>query len=253
MTDFTPVAGLLGGALIGASAALLLLMEGRVAGVSGIFARALGSPLRNLRWRLPFLAGLVLVLCLGGYFSWVAGIIQREMNPKDLAKVSGAYLSDFIVSTLKGYSDNLIKMAPDYAGQAIDTGFLQTQSWLKDVRFLVIGLIDERISMTQSLLMTLLDRSYEEHVRELKPLISNIKTEAGRKAFADYFVTLLETPFAVESVRIDVESLHLTLEALHEKLVKLSKAENLNQSEEAERALLVAAREFWNRYQGAEK
>lgn len=40
--DAAPLAGLAGGALIGLAAALMLLGAGRIAGVSGIFARALG-------------------------------------------------------------------------------------------------------------------------------------------------------------------------------------------------------------------
>jgi uncharacterized protein len=38
-TDFTPLASLAGGALIGASAVLLLLVSGRIAGISGIVRR----------------------------------------------------------------------------------------------------------------------------------------------------------------------------------------------------------------------
>ncbi|RMF12290.1 MAG: YeeE/YedE family protein, partial [Alphaproteobacteria bacterium] len=41
ITDFTPVAGLVGGALIGLAATLLMLFTGRIAGVSGILAGAL--------------------------------------------------------------------------------------------------------------------------------------------------------------------------------------------------------------------
>ena len=40
-TSFTPVASLLGGALIGASAVMLMALTGRIAGVSGIAARLL--------------------------------------------------------------------------------------------------------------------------------------------------------------------------------------------------------------------
>lgn len=40
-TDFTPLASLAGGALIGASAVMLLAVSGRIAGISGIIARAL--------------------------------------------------------------------------------------------------------------------------------------------------------------------------------------------------------------------
>ncbi|ABG04579.1 protein of unknown function DUF395, YeeE/YedE [Rubrobacter xylanophilus DSM 9941] len=56
--SFTPTSGLLGGLLIGASAALLLLLNGRVAGVSGIVAGLLGG--RPGGWQAMFALGLLL-------------------------------------------------------------------------------------------------------------------------------------------------------------------------------------------------
>ena len=55
----TVLAALGGGALIGASASLLLLAHGRIAGVSGVLGMLLrgGTPDRD--WRLGFLVGLV--------------------------------------------------------------------------------------------------------------------------------------------------------------------------------------------------
>ena len=94
MTQFTPVAGAIGGLLIGASAVLLLGALGRIAGVSGIAFGALAGLLDRLRgrdtanpapapapaagtvtaparselaWRLAFLAGL-----LAGARLWAA-------------------------------------------------------------------------------------------------------------------------------------------------------------------------------------
>jgi uncharacterized protein len=57
-TEFTPVSALLGGALIGAAATLLLWSLGRIAGVSGILNAALEDP-AGRGWRVAFLAGLV--------------------------------------------------------------------------------------------------------------------------------------------------------------------------------------------------
>src|SRR4051812_995874 len=59
-TPFTPIASLLGGALIGLSAVLLMWTMGRIAGVSGIAAR-LFPPYedRELAGRLAFVAGLI--------------------------------------------------------------------------------------------------------------------------------------------------------------------------------------------------
>lgn len=58
MTQFTPLQSLLGGALIGLSAVLLMAFHGRIAGMSGILAGLLpGAESRS--WRLAFLAGAV--------------------------------------------------------------------------------------------------------------------------------------------------------------------------------------------------
>ena len=59
-TPFTPMASLLGGALIGLSAVLLMWATGRIAGVSGIAAR-LFPPYedREFAGRLAFVAGLI--------------------------------------------------------------------------------------------------------------------------------------------------------------------------------------------------
>jgi uncharacterized membrane protein YedE/YeeE len=59
-TSFTPIASALGGAMIGLAAVLLMALQGRIAGVSGIAARLL-PPYedKELSGRLAFIAGLV--------------------------------------------------------------------------------------------------------------------------------------------------------------------------------------------------
>ena len=57
MSGYGPA--LLGGLLVGASAAALLLLNGRIAGISGILGGML-KPLRgDIAWRVAFLAGLI--------------------------------------------------------------------------------------------------------------------------------------------------------------------------------------------------
>lgn len=59
MQNFTPISGLIGGLLIGLASALLLLFNGRIAGISGIVGGVLQAPNRGTWWRLAFAAGLV--------------------------------------------------------------------------------------------------------------------------------------------------------------------------------------------------
>lgn len=57
---FAPRSALAGGALIGLSASLLLLLNGRVAGISGIFGGLLVPGAADRPWRAWFVIGLLL-------------------------------------------------------------------------------------------------------------------------------------------------------------------------------------------------
>lgn len=58
-TAFTPVASLAGGALIGLAAAMFVLLNGRVVGVSGILGGLLRPAAGDVAWRVAFIAGLL--------------------------------------------------------------------------------------------------------------------------------------------------------------------------------------------------
>lgn len=74
MADFNLITALLGGLLIGLSATLLLLFNGRIAGISGIVNGAItfGS---DFRWRSLFIGGLL----LGGWL--YEGVIAAQPTP----------------------------------------------------------------------------------------------------------------------------------------------------------------------------
>lgn len=66
----TPVLeALAGGVLIGLAATALLLLDGRIAGISGILGGAYGGARGERAWRVAFLAGLA----SGGWLAILAG------------------------------------------------------------------------------------------------------------------------------------------------------------------------------------
>ena len=56
--NFTPWQSLAGGLLIGIAASLLILADGRIAGISGIIAGILRAEKGETGWRVAFVAGL---------------------------------------------------------------------------------------------------------------------------------------------------------------------------------------------------
>lgn len=70
VTPFTPWAGLAGGALIGLSSGLMLLLAGRIAGISGIASGLMSANAREVGWRAAFIAGLIVAALA---FPWLSG------------------------------------------------------------------------------------------------------------------------------------------------------------------------------------
>lgn len=59
VTPFTPWASLAGGVLIGLSAVVVLLLFGRIAGISGITTGAVPGRRDDWPWRIAFVGGLI--------------------------------------------------------------------------------------------------------------------------------------------------------------------------------------------------
>ena len=58
-TNFTPLSALAGGVMIGLAAAAFVLLNGRIAGVSGILGGLLRPAPGDVTWRAAFIAGLI--------------------------------------------------------------------------------------------------------------------------------------------------------------------------------------------------
>ena len=80
MADFDPVSALTGGALIGLASVLLMVLTGRIAGVSGIMAGTLAMSGGDRHWRLAFVAGLVVAPLLSGLAGYPLPVPQMPAN-----------------------------------------------------------------------------------------------------------------------------------------------------------------------------
>jgi len=74
MENFTPISAFAGGLLIGGAATLFIVLNGRIAGISGVLGGVVdglfGAAAKELPWRVAFVAGIILgplvVVLLGG-------------------------------------------------------------------------------------------------------------------------------------------------------------------------------------------
>lgn len=86
LQNFTPWSALLGGALIGISASLLLAMNGRIAGISGILGGILKPAAGDVAWRVAFVVGLL----ASGAVALVLSPANLGASPRSLGLVVAA-------------------------------------------------------------------------------------------------------------------------------------------------------------------
>ncbi len=94
---FTPASALAGGLLIGLAAALLILLEGRIAGISGIVGGLL-QPLRagDVAWRLAFALGLV-----------AAPLLCQALAELPPSRIDGGWATLVVAGLLVGFGSRL--------------------------------------------------------------------------------------------------------------------------------------------------
>jgi len=89
MANFTPLSAAIGGGLIGLSAVLLMLLTGRIAGISGIFGGLLNFRDDDWDWRIAFIAGLILAPLIAG---WIGHAMPTPKLPASWTVIIGAGL-----------------------------------------------------------------------------------------------------------------------------------------------------------------
>lgn len=95
--NFTPLSSLIGGMTIGLASVLMLLIFGRIAGISGILGSGLRMPKNDTAWRFVFLLGII--------FSGI--IFSSFINFEKINLENVSYFSLVLAGLLVGFGTRL--------------------------------------------------------------------------------------------------------------------------------------------------
>lgn len=79
--EFTPLQSTAGGILIGAAASAMLLLDGKIVGISGIVGGLFSPRVGDIAWRVAFVAGLAAAGALGVAFAPQAVAVEVTREP----------------------------------------------------------------------------------------------------------------------------------------------------------------------------
>ena len=130
MENFTPVTSLCGGIVIGLSASLLLLCDGKIAGISGIMGGLLSPAHNDTAWRVLFVVGL---LTGGLLFS----LISPQAFTVSIARSPGALM---LAGLLVGFGTRLGNGCTSGHG-ICGISRLSPRSLIATITFMITGMV----------------------------------------------------------------------------------------------------------------
>ncbi|MUH73328.1 YeeE/YedE family protein [Psychrosphaera haliotis] len=130
LTEFTPISASVGGALIGIASAILLMVFGKVAGISGAVQSLLNPLQKGAGWKLVFVAGLL-----------IAGVIVQLVQPELLVGELDLPLWLIVVAgLLVGVGTSLANGCTSGHGVCGMSRF-SARSWVATITFMVIAFV----------------------------------------------------------------------------------------------------------------
>ncbi|MBO7926214.1 YeeE/YedE family protein [Pseudoalteromonas sp. K222D] len=130
VTEFTPVSAAIGGALIGIACTLLLVLYGKIAGISGIVKSVFAKANSGSRWQLYFILGLLL-----------AGVAVRVFAPSLLeAELQLSPWLIIVAGLLVGVGTTLANGCT--SGHSVcGMSRFSTRSWVATCTFMLVAII----------------------------------------------------------------------------------------------------------------
>jgi len=125
---------IIGGALIGISASIMLLFTGRVTGISGIMGGILNPKSSDKGWRFLFIAGLV-----------VGGLIMVSIQPDNFVVKSVATNIDYVIAGLLVGFGTLLGNGCTSGHGVCGLSRFSSRSFVATITFMAMGILSTLI------------------------------------------------------------------------------------------------------------
>lgn len=177
---------------------------------------------------LSLVVGVVLLIIVVIYMSWIGGYIRQMTEPEDLSMIAADYVTENLPEARKAVAQeakaNLPKWLDQAVNEVINTGMPQARQYIEEES---LRYLDQQLEKADTIVRQNIDDAFERHSDEIILNIRQLDTEEGQKEFEERLYKVLSESLNDENVQLEMQSYTLALEEISQRLDRITQVANM--------------------------
>lgn len=191
--------------------------------------------------------GVVLVIILIGYFSWLTAMVKDLMQPESVGDMVIAEID----TRIPQIREELTQELETRSDALLEEGVKELQAFIPKARVQLrdyaIKEFDALMVQTRAQLNAFAEYTIELHEDRVREMMQQLDSDAKIPELEETMYEVFMDPIRGSQAEADIRAYGIALLEISEKVDKLAKNEELTETERIEREILVALKELSNR------
>jgi hypothetical protein len=184
--------------------------------------------------------GLILIVVLIGYFSWIIGKVKQVIEPQGVVDVAVGYVDEQIPKARQAIVEQVRANSATYIDEAIKTVMARIPDGRQQIEMWAVDRFNELLYELNAQLNEFTDYAIEQQRDTVNEMMALLDTDMEAGALEEQLYETLMEPINTSSLRADLRAYGAALMELADLVEKLVANDNLTEIQVVQRDLLIA-------------
>lgn len=184
--------------------------------------------------------GLVLIVVLIAYFTFMTGKVKDLMQPESVAQLAAHYAEEHVPKAREALTTQVEQNADKYIKDAVAEIKARIPDGRKQLESVATNVFNDLLRDLDAQLNEMTDYAIEVHQDRVNDWMNYLQDDDGAAALEDELYKTFMEPIETSTLKSDLKAYGIALQELADKVDRLKAGVELTKSEVVERDILIA-------------
>lgn len=190
--------------------------------------------------KITIAIGLILIVVLIGYFSWIIGQVKQVVEPQGVVDVAVGYAEEQIPKAREAIVEQVRLNSATYIDEAIKTVMTRIPDGRQQLEMWAVDRFNELLYELNAQLNEFTDFAIEQQRDTVNEMMAMLDTDMEANVLEEELYGILMEPIQTSSLQADLRAYGAALMELADLVEKLAADDNLTEIQVVQRDLLIA-------------